>query len=124
MGGERTSYLGQLAEKYSSDFLSSKGYKIIFRNYRKPWGEIDIIAEKEGIISFVEVKANKKEMASFEPELRANREKIKRVVRTARTFLLERKYKEDQKWQIDILSVVFDKEKRVAKFRHYKNIDV
>ena len=47
---------GALGETLAAKFLESKGYKVLKRNYRKPWGEIDIICEKGNTIRFVEVK--------------------------------------------------------------------
>ena len=48
---------GNLGEELTASFLEGKGYKIIERNYRKKWGEIDIVAELDGVLHFVEVKA-------------------------------------------------------------------
>jgi len=120
----KTSKFGAFAEKYASKFLQSREYTLLALNYQKPWGEIDIIAEKDGVLIFVEVKANNKEMTGFEPELRVNREKLKKIIKTARTYLVEKKCEPDQEWQIDILSVTVDKAKKVAKIKHFKNIDV
>ena len=50
MSMKGTSELGFFAEHYAAEYLKSKGYTILGHNYRKPWGEIDIIAEKEGIV--------------------------------------------------------------------------
>ena len=113
-----------VAEDLAAEYLSSNGYRIINRNYRKPWGEIDIIAEKEGIIAFVEVKASMSHNEGFQPEIRAGWTKMGKVVRTARTFLLSRKYPDTQEWQIDVLSVTIDKERGLAKFKHFKNVDL
>ncbi len=93
-------------------------------NYRKPWGEIDIVASKQGILVFVEVKANRKIIAGFEPELRANGSKIHKVVRTARTYLAEKRYDSEQEWQVDVVTIGLDESRDVAKIRHFKNIDV
>lgn len=120
----KTSELGFLAENLATRYLEKKGYAILELNYRKPWGEIDIIAKKEGILVFVEVKANRKIIAGFEPELRANNSKIIKVVRTARTYLAEKKYSSVQEWQIDVISIGLDEPKDLAKIRHFKNIDV
>lgn len=119
-----TSELGFLAENLAARYLEKRGYAILGLNYRKPWGEIDIIASKEGILVFVEVKANRKIIAGFEPELRANHPKIVKVVRTARTYLAEKKYSPLQEWQVDVISVGLDEPREVAKIRHFKNIDV
>lgn len=52
-----TSEFGHLAEDYAVGLLTSKGYKIISRNFRSKFGEIDIIATKDSSLIFVEVKA-------------------------------------------------------------------
>ena len=48
--------LGYFGEKVTAYYLEKKGYKILRRNFCVKGGEIDIIAEKDGIIAFVEVK--------------------------------------------------------------------
>jgi putative endonuclease len=47
---------GKKAEVAASVYLEMRGYKIIERNWRRPRSEIDIIASKDGVIHFVEVK--------------------------------------------------------------------
>lgn len=118
-----TSELGFFAEHYAAEYLKAKGYKILGHNYRKPYGEIDVIAEKQGVMVFVEVKANKKDLPGFEPELRVNANKRHRMARIAQTYLLQFKYPEDQPWQLDIISIAFNKEQKTVKIRHYKNIE-
>ena len=49
--------VGHAGEDIGCQFLESKGFKVLERNYRRPWGEIDIVAEKDGIVRFIEVKA-------------------------------------------------------------------
>ena len=120
----KTSELGFLAENLAARYLEKKGYVILELNYRKPWGELDIVASKEGILVFVEVKANRKIIAGFEPELRANSSKIVKVVRTARIYLVEKHYSVEQEWQVDVISIGLDEPREVAKIRHFKNIDV
>ncbi len=117
------STLGTLAEDMAAQYLTAHGYEVLEQNYRKPWGELDIVAQKGSSVIFTEVKANRQENAGFEPELRAGYEKMKKVVRTARTWLSSHKYPEDQEWQVDVISVTFNKEKKTAKIRHYKNVD-
>ena len=120
----KTAQLGAVAERYASDFLKSRDYGILSKNYRKPWGVIDIIAEKDGVVVFVEVKANHKEIIGFEPELRVNKEKIKRILRAARTFIAEKRYNPEPEWQVDIVAITIDKDRKVAKIKHFKNIEV
>lgn len=51
-----TTDTGHRAEEEAAEFLKSKGYKVLARNWRTRWCEIDIIAQKDKVVSFVEVK--------------------------------------------------------------------
>jgi len=48
--------MGKAGEELALTFLQGRGYKILARNYRKPFGEVDIIADDGGTLVFVEVK--------------------------------------------------------------------
>ncbi|NOZ61775.1 MAG: YraN family protein [Calditrichaeota bacterium] len=56
MPANQQSDIGKLGEELASDYLQKKGYEILKRNFRFGHGEIDIIAEKDGVLVFVEVK--------------------------------------------------------------------
>jgi len=122
---------GNWAEELAEKFLKDRGYKILDRNYCKPWGEVDIIAEKsdqssdeKGIIIFVEVKASDSPAPKgFEPEKRVNDDKIKRIKRAAQTYIQQNNL-DDRSWQIDIIAIELNKEKETAKITHFKNIGV
>lgn len=47
---------GHAAEKRAAEFMRAEGYEIIQLNWRNRWCEIDIIAKKNGVVYFVEVK--------------------------------------------------------------------
>lgn len=51
--------VGRLGEGKSSKYLQKKGYKIIDRNFRHGYGEIDIVAVKDNVLIFIEVKTRK-----------------------------------------------------------------
>ena len=125
---------GSFAEGLAEKFLEDRGYKILDRNYRKPWGEVDIIAEKpafakdsagrEGIIIFVEVKASDSPAPKgFEPEKRVNDDKIKRIKRAAQTYIQQNNL-DDRSWQMDIIAIELNKDKSAAKITHFKNVFV
>ena len=115
---------GSWAEGLSEKFLKDRGYMITGRNYRKPWGEIDIIAEKEGIVIFVEVKASDSPAPKgFEPEKRVNNDKILRIKRAAQTYI-QQKNLDDKSWQIDLIAIELDKDRGAAKITHFKNIGI
>ncbi len=115
---------GNWSENYVAQYIVAKGYEILDRNYRKPWGEIDLIAEKAGVLVFIEVKANKKEVTGFEPENRVSPEKLRRMNRAIQTYLAYKKYGPDQEWQMDIVSLTIDRDRGVAKIKHFKNIEL
>ena len=52
-----TQKVGALGEELVVQFRVKRGYKMLDRNYRRPWGELDVVAERKGKIHFVEVKA-------------------------------------------------------------------
>ena len=115
---------GSWAEELAEKFLKDSGYEILDRNYRKPWGEVDIIAEKNDILIFVEVKASDSPAPEgFEPEKRVNDDKIKRIKRAAQTYIQQNNL-DDRSWQIDLVAIELNKEKGTAKITHFKNIGV
>lgn len=97
---------GLSAEDAVADMLKNKGFLILDRNWRRPWGELDIVAERGGVVHFVEVKASGRAVSGFEPFRRAGGAKMNKVRRTARTWLAERRYPPDTEWQTDIASVI------------------
>ena len=52
----RKKILGRQGELLAVHYLKKHGYKIVMQNYKTPFGEADIVAEKDGVTSFVEVK--------------------------------------------------------------------
>jgi putative endonuclease len=57
---------GLSAESRAAAYLIAKGYRILFRRFRTPVGEIDIVAARRGVLVFVEVKAREKLDAAAE----------------------------------------------------------
>ncbi len=51
--------IGNAGEDAAEDLLRSEGYRIIERNFRTVLGEIDLIAEEDGVLCFVEVKTRR-----------------------------------------------------------------
>ena len=52
--------LGNLGEALAANYLKKLGYQILERNYRKKWGELDIVTRFKNNIVFVEVKSQEK----------------------------------------------------------------
>src|SRR3989344_603197 len=109
--------IGFLAENIAARHLKENGYDILDKNYRKPWGEIDIIAKKVGVIIFVEVKSSSREVEGMNPEVRVDWRKIKKIKRTAYLYLEYELGDMDCEWQIDVVSVIFDSNKKSAHLK-------
>lgn len=80
-----TSKAGHLAEDFAVNFLISKGYKILDRNFRSRFGEIDIVAEDSGSLIFVEVKARWTRKFGA-PEEAVTRSKLWKIQQTGNYF--------------------------------------
>jgi putative endonuclease len=48
---------GLSAESRAAAYLMAKGYRILAKRFRTPYGEIDLVARKRGLLAFIEVKA-------------------------------------------------------------------
>lgn len=123
---ENKSKTGRLGEDLASDFLISKGYKILQRNYRQKYGELDIIAhDKLGTLVFIEVKTMRQKdsaIAELKPEDNLTFSKLKKVQRTAQLFVGKHSelINEDRGWRIDLVAICLTLNK--SEIAHYENI--
>lgn len=120
-------HIGILGEDIACEFLQRKGFRIVERNYRKPWGEIDIIAEKGNEIRFVEVKSISREILpdfsremDYRPEELVSSTKLRKVARTA--ILYMESMKDDREYQIDVLGVIISENTRTARCRFFEQV--
>ena len=116
---------GNLGEGLAATFLERKGFKIMERNYNKPWGEIDIIAEKGNIVRFIEVKSVSREIEKDvtreidnRPEELIDHRKLRKLARTAALYMESKRDKRE--FQIDAIGVILDKTKRIARCRFFE----
>jgi len=78
--------LGARAEDLAASLLATRGYRIIERNWRRPEGELDLVADDRGVLVFVEVRSRTGEERGHPLET-VNAHKRARVVRAARMYL-------------------------------------
>ena len=115
--------VGALGENMACRFLVKQGFKVLDRNYNKKWGEIDIVAEKDKILRFIEVKTVVSyETCKYRPEENVHYQKLKRLSRVIQTYLLDKNVSYETEWQIDVVAVFLDLETKKAKFRFTENI--
>ena len=122
--------LGDIGEGVACKYLEKQGYSLLERNYWRPWGEIDIVAERKGKLSFVEVKSVTRETHGgklshetwVRPEENMHPAKLKRLHRAVQTYLLDHKVPEAREWQIDLVCVYLDFGTHRARVELFENI--
>lgn len=112
--------LGDFGEGIASAYLRKKGYKVLAKNFKRKWGEIDIVAQNKGRIIFVEVKTIL-EQEGFLPEDEIDWKKKKQLIKMAQIYLSENKIPLSHPYQIDILAIEITSDFKKAKIRHHKN---
>ena len=90
---------GLFGEIYASRYLRDNGYGILSANYRTIAGEIDIIAEKDGTICFVEVKT-RQEGGLFPPAAAVDFDKRSRIEASANIYLKAARLNDDMRQKI------------------------
>lgn len=108
---------GKAGERAAAKFLKKSGYKILEKNYRKTYGEIDIIARHGENIAFVEVKTRKSDAFGTPAEF-VTKEKQKKIVKCAYTYIQENDL--DAEFTFDVIEVYMENNK-IKEINHIKN---
>lgn len=101
--------IGNLGEDLACEFLKSRRYKILERNYSLDFGEIDIICIKKKTFYFVEVKTRRKDrMTAAEPRPASSvtPEKQRKILAVANYY--KKTSKSNYKMQFDVIEVILD----------------
>lgn len=109
---------GPLGERACAQSLRKKGYRILDANYRTRFGEIDMIAEKNPYIIFVEVKTRGPH-AIASPMEAVTPAKQQRLVRTASLYLCAHPCALQPRF--DVMEVELDARGAVREIRHLEN---
>jgi len=124
--------VGRIGEDVACKYLVKQGFLIVERNFWKKFGEIDIVAKKDGILHFIEVKSVSRNLArasvshvtvdSYRPEDNLHPYKLKRFGRAIQVYLEQRDVPHETPWQIDAITVLVDETKRVGRVEVLGNI--
>lgn len=109
---------GKFGEDCAAKFLEAEGYKIVARNFRIRSAEIDIIAQIDNVIIFVEVKARSSIRHGLPVEAVTVR-KQKKIIEAAGVFLQDENFS-DYACRFDVVEVYFHGE-RVEEINHIEN---
>lgn len=99
---------GILGENKACVYLKQQGFEILQRNFHSKFGEIDIIAKKDEILHFIEVKSTEK---NYEVAYRLDQNKYNKLLKTIDFYLLKKGFSKD--FQIDLICI----EKNKIDFR-------
>ena len=91
--------LGNRGESLVAQLLENKGYTIIARNYQKRFGEIDLIAERNDVLAFVEVKTRTHELFDLSELITPTKQR--KIIATAKAFIAEKHY-DDKTCRFDV----------------------
>lgn len=108
--------VGRWGEEAVAAYLAERGYEIIARNARTPYGEIDIVAKQGGITIFVEVKTLTSSR-NFFPEQNVTTRKQLHMLACAEHYAAENAI---DHWQIDVVAVE-GKQGFEPKITHFEN---
>lgn len=108
---------GDTGESLAAYYLERSGYSILRRNYTVRGGEIDIIAEKDGIIAFVEVKS--RDISAFEAGVYAvTKRKQRLIIRASQEYLFRVGSKCQPRYDVADVAMIGGKP---VKLRYYDN---
>jgi putative endonuclease len=109
--------LGQSWERLAARRLTAAGYRILERNYRALSSEIDLVAEEEGVVCFVEVKGRRGRDFGAPAEA-VTLEKQRRIARAAEEYVWRRRLPASTRCRFDVVAIEDDGgEPRVEIFR-------
>ncbi|MCD4817642.1 MAG: YraN family protein [Candidatus Cloacimonetes bacterium] len=122
MNKEERRKLAKNGESQAASYLISVGYEIISKNYFSAYGEIDIIASKDKILSFIEVKTRNKKNISFDQALNSvTRSKQKKIKNTADIFLSNYDHYSSYYTRFDVIILLFDYHSKEFDLKHLKD---
>lgn len=111
--------IGNNGEKYAQKFLKKNRYKILEKNYKNAYAEIDIIAKSKEYIVFVEVKTRDKNTAVL-PSVAVNKRKQEHIFKCASVYL--RKNNINLSSRFDVIEVYVDSQSlKLVSINHIEN---
>ena len=107
--------IGDIGENITARFLRSKGFAIIGKNYLKPWGEIDIIVQKQGKIHFIEVKT----VSVFDSVVLLKGSKTMNIAKKCATAISEKILSPEMRYSI---CEIFEENSEMDRYRPEDNL--
>ncbi len=112
--------LGRRGETIAADYLEANGYSCLSRNWRSPYGEIDLIASHDGVIAFVEVKTRMSRTLG-PPEISITARKRDHMRDTAEYYIQQHPELTND-WRIDVITVQIQPGDLPPLIDHFENV--
>jgi putative endonuclease len=109
---------GASGERIAAEYLILSGYRIVERNYRSRYLEVDLIAEKSGRLAFIEVKMRRSDSCGSALESMSRR-KIRNLRAAARSFLSESPCRYSE-YRFDLVAIDINRMRGVMVLNHLK----
>ncbi|MBI2577747.1 MAG: YraN family protein [Candidatus Wildermuthbacteria bacterium] len=110
---------GKLGEDIAKQYLAKKGYKIIERNWRTRYNEIDLVVENKEWCVIVEVRTKIGERFGT-PEETLDYNKTQKLLRNAKAYAAMKRVKKP--YRIDAVCVVLNIDDTLSRITHYENV--
>jgi putative endonuclease len=111
--------LGRAGEDAAADFLRRRGFEVLARNYHTPYGELDVVAAKDGVLVFAEIKTGRAG-SSVDPRAQFTPRKVSRCYKAALYYMDKERPGQDADLRFDFLVVV--REKGRYEIEHFEAV--
>lgn len=109
--------LGSRGEDLAAQYLTQRGYRILDRQARGYFGEIDIVAQLGDVIVFVEVKT-RASRATGDPSEAVTATKQKKITRSAQAYLKKRRWL-NRRCRFDVIGIIWPANTAAPELNHY-----
>lgn len=114
----RRQRIGRWGEDYAARYLEGRGDAILARNYRTPYGEIDLVTRRGAQTVFVEVKARTGTGFGL-PEEAVTAAKQQHLLQAIQAYWLAHEPEGD--WQVDVIAILMEPGKKEPQLAHFEN---
>lgn len=105
--------LGDIGERIAARWLTRKGWRIVYRRFRNGRRDIDLVAQRDELVAFVEVKARKGSEFG-DPVEAVNHRKQRELAKSAHVWI-DRHGRTDEAYRFDVVGVLVDGERVLVK---------
>jgi len=112
--------LGQQGERLAERYLIEQGARLLTRNYRIPFAEIDLVVEHEGELVAVEVKTRAIDDLE-EPVEAITRRKLQRIVQALTAYATDTGLLE-MPWRIDVVAIHCEPDGTTPRLDHLRSV--